>query len=59
MQKRTIKMKSSDIKRLETLQASFYMRLIGVPMGTSNIAISQELGILPVEHKIHNKKLPS
>jgi len=34
-----------------------YKRLIGVPRGCPNAAITQELGIIPVEYKIQIKKL--
>jgi len=50
------KLKTTDIKKLETAQNNFYKRLIGVPRGTSNAAISEELGIMPVEYKIELKK---
>jgi len=46
------KLKSSDIKKLETVLNNFYKRLIGVPRSCPNVAISQELGVIPVEYKI-------
>ena len=52
-----IRIKNSDIKKLESAQYNFYKRLIGVPTGTPNIAIIMELGILPMEYKIQKRKL--
>jgi len=49
--------KSSDIKKVESLQSGFYKRLTGVPTGTPNIAITMELGISPMEYKIQKKQL--
>jgi len=51
------KIKTSDIKKLETVQNNFYERLIGVPRGCPNTAVIQELGIIPVEYKVQIKKL--
>jgi len=34
------------------VQNNFYKRLIGVPRSCPNVAISQELGVIPVEYKI-------
>jgi len=42
---------------LETVQNNFYKRLIGVPRRCPNVAIIQELGIIPMEYKIQIKKL--
>ena len=52
-----IRIKNSDIKKLESAQYNFYKRLIRVPTGTPNIAITMELGILPMEYKIQKRKL--
>ena len=51
------KVKKSDIKKLETAQTTFFKILIGVPIGTPNVAITEELGVLPVEYKIESKQL--
>jgi len=39
------------------VQNNFYKRLIGVPRGTPNVAIMEELGVTPVEYKIESRKL--
>jgi len=39
------------------VQNNIYKRLIGVPRSCPNVAISQELGVIPVEYKIQIKKL--
>ena len=49
------KVKTTDIKKLESVQNNFFKRLIGVPGGTTNVAITKELGIIPVEY-IYNPK---
>ena len=50
------KLKTTHMTKLETVQNNFYKRLIGIPRGTPNAAISEELGIMPVEYKIQLKK---
>jgi len=47
----------NDIKKLENIQNHFYKRLLGVPTGTPNIAITEELGIMSMEYKVDVKKL--
>ena len=50
-------MNKNDIKKLENAQNHFYKRLLGVPTGTPNIAITEELGIMSMEYKVDVKKL--
>ena len=45
------------IKKLENVQNHFYKRLFGVPTGTRNIAITEELAIMSTEYKVDVKKL--
>ena len=52
-----IHLSKTDIQKLENVQNNFYKKLLGVPTGTPNIAIVEELGIMPMEHKIEVKKL--
>ena len=51
------RMTKTDINRLKTMQLKALKRITHVPNSTPNCFMFLELGVLPVEHELHKRKL--